>query len=220
MSLGGSIIIPDGVNVSFLKEFRKIIQRHIKRYKFVIVTGGGGLARKYISALQDRDHKVQSSAGIGATQANAKFVSCFFGQNPLTPIPLKMQEVERLVKKQDLVICGALGFKPGQTTDSTAAEIAAELKAEFINLTNVSGLYDKDPSKNKDAKFIPKVSWKGFHNLATKSAFKPGQHFVLDQNSSRIIMKGKVKTYILGKNLKNINEFLSGKKFKGTVIFG
>ena len=54
--------------------------------------------------------------------------------------------------------------------------------------------------------------------MATKKQFKPGQHFVLDQKAAGIIMKNKIKTYILGKNMKNLDLLLSGKKFKGTII--
>ena len=41
LSLGGSLIIPDDVNVKFLKQFKRVILRNRKKYKFVIVCGGG-----------------------------------------------------------------------------------------------------------------------------------------------------------------------------------
>ncbi|GAI46234.1 unnamed protein product, partial [marine sediment metagenome] len=41
-----------------------------------------------------------------------------------------------------------------------------------------------------------------------------------DQTASEIIMKNKIKTYILGKDLKQIENVLKGKKFRGTLIFG
>ena len=48
LSLGGSQIIPKDVNVKYLKKFKDIIKKHTKKYKFVIVCGGGSIARKYI----------------------------------------------------------------------------------------------------------------------------------------------------------------------------
>ena len=56
--------------------------------------------------------------------------------------------------------------------------------------------------------------------MANKNKFVPGQHFVLDQSTSKIIRKYKIKTYILGKELKQLDNLLSGKKFKGTIIAG
>ena len=34
ISLGGSLVVPDEVDVKFLKEFRKIIIKHLKDKKF------------------------------------------------------------------------------------------------------------------------------------------------------------------------------------------
>ncbi len=220
LSLGGSLIIPDKIDLKFLKEFRKIILKNAKKYKFIIVCGGGSIARKYISALQDKPCQTQSTAGIAATRTNAKFMSCFFSQDPFQKIPQEIKKIKKFIKKQDIVFCGALDFKPKQTTDSNAAEIAKYFKTFFINLTNVTGLYDKNPSKNKNAKFISKISWKEFDKMSKKIKFKPGQHFVLDQTSSGIILKNKITTYILGKNPKQLDNLLNNKKFKATTIQG
>ena len=53
MSLGGSIIIPDKVNLKILREFRRIILKNTNKYRFVIVCGGGKTARNYINALDN-----------------------------------------------------------------------------------------------------------------------------------------------------------------------
>ena len=54
--------------------------------------------------------------------------------------------------------------------------------------------------------------------MAHKQKFKPGQHFILDQTASGIIMKHKIITYLLGKNLRELENVLKNKKFKGTII--
>ncbi|MDP2628895.1 MAG: UMP kinase [Nanoarchaeota archaeon] len=220
ISLGGSMIIPDDVDVKFLRNFKKTIQENSKKYKFVIVSGGGSLARKYISALQGRSDKNKSSAGIAATRANAKFMSIFFEQNPDQQIPTKFKELEKLIKKNDLTFCGALGFKPKQTTDSTACEIAAKFKTIFINITNVKGLFDKNPKEFRDAKFIPEISRENFYKMINRFKYKPGQHLPLDQSSTRIIKENKIKAYIIGKNPKQLDNLLNSRKFVGTTIFG
>ena len=220
ISLGGSLIIPDRMNIRFLKEFKKIINKNSQKYKFIIICGGGSIARKYIAALRELkiNEKLQSLSGISATRMNARFMSYFFNINPGKGIPHKMKSLKKYLKKQDVVFCGALEYKPKQTSDSTAAEIAEYFKTDFINLTNVVGLYNKNPLEYKNARFIPKISWKDFDRMTNKSKFKPGQHFVLDQTASKIILKNEIKTYILGKNMKQLDNLLKGKKFKGTVI--
>lgn len=222
LSLGGSLIIPDEIDVSYLKKFREVIRRNSRKYKFIIVCGGGSVARKYIYALREIgiNEILQSMAGISATRTNARFMSYFFNQNPWKGIPQRMEEIHGYLKKQDIVFCGALEYKPNQTSDSTSAQIAGHFKTNFINLTNVSGLYDKNPKKFKNAKFIPEISWKEFDRLANKMKYKPGQHFVLDQTASKIIMKNKITTYIIGQNAKQLDNLLNGRKFKGTKISG
>ncbi|MBU4069393.1 MAG: UMP kinase [Nanoarchaeota archaeon] len=221
ISLGGSLIVPDKIDIKFLKEFKKIIQKNTKKYKFIIICGGGSVARKYIYGLRNLNinEKLQSFAGISATRMNARFMNYIFDINPEKGIPHKLKTLKKYIRKQDIVFCGALEYKPHQTSDSTAADIAQKFKSDFINLTNIAGLYDKNPLKHKNAKFIQEISWKEFDKMANKTKFKPGQHFVLDQTASKIILQNKIKTYILGKNLKNLDNLLNNKKFKGTSIF-
>ncbi|MEX0920656.1 MAG: UMP kinase [Candidatus Pacearchaeota archaeon] len=222
LSLGGSLIIPDKVDVNFLRKFKKTILKNSKKYKFIVACGGGSIARKYISALRKTGakEKLQSFSGISATRMNARFMSYFFGFDPEKGIPHKMKEIKKYLRKQDIVFCGALDYKPKQTSDSTSAQIAKKYKTIFINLTNVPGLYDKNPKKYKNAKFIPKISWKEFDKMANASKYEPGQHFVLDQTASKIILKHKIQTYILGQDMKQLETVLEGKKFKGTLIEG
>ena len=222
LSLGGSLIIPDEIDIKFIKEFKKIILQNIKKYKFIIVCGGGNIARKYISALKTSgiNEKLQNLSGISATRMNARFMNYFFNIDPEHGIPHTIKILKKYIKKQDVVFCGALEYKPNQTSDSTAAGIAKHFKTTFINLTNVWGLYNKNPHKHKNAKFISEISWKEFHKMANKNKYSPGQHFVLDQTASKIILKNKITTYILGKNLKQLDNLLNNKKFKGTIIQG
>lgn len=221
ISLGGSQIIPDDVNYEYLKEFKSVLLKHLRNYKFVVVCGGGSLARKYINAIKKSGGKdyLQSLSGINATRANARFVSYFFGFEPKKGIPHKISTLKKYLRERDIVICGALRYKPEQTSDSTSAIIAKSLNAKFVNLTNVKGLYEEDPSKNKNAKFIPGITWEDFDKIVSKIKFKPGQHFVLDQAASKIILKNKIETFIL-KDVKELDKILSGKDFVGTLIYG
>ena len=223
LSLGGSMIIPEsGINVNYLKEFKRVILKNSKKYKFIIVCGGGSVARHYISALKSvgESEDFQSYAGISATRMNARFMSYFFGRDQRFGIPSKMSDLKKYVKKYDIVFCGALEYKPHQTSDSTSAEIAKEFKSDFVNLTDVSGLHDKNPKKYKDAKLIPEITWKGIDEMIQKIKFKPGQHFVIDQTASKMIMKNKIVSYIIGKDLKQLDNLLNGRKFIGTRIDG
>lgn len=222
LSLGGSLIIPNQIDYAYLKKFKEIILKNSKKYKFVIVCGGGNIARKYIDALKkdNANELFQSFAGISATRTNARFVSYLFRLNPKQGIPHKIKEVKEYLKKQDIVICGALEYHPNRTSDSTAADLAKEFKGIFVNLTNIKGIYNKNPLEHKDAKFIKEISWNNFNKLANKRKFKPGQHFVLDQHASKIIKDNKIITYILGGDTKQLENVINHKSFIGSVIRG
>jgi len=222
ISLGGSLIVPEKIDFNFLDLFKKTLRRFYKDYKFVIVCGGGTIARKYINALnyEHKSEKELSIAGIRATRMNAMFMMQFFGKEANDTLPLNMEEVRSNLHKNKLVICGALRYAEKSTSDGTAAKLANFLGTEFINMTNITGLYTKNPLTHDDAKFIPHETWKRFEKRANKMKHKAGQHFVLDQSASTLIRKHKIKTYIIGKDLKNLENILKNKKFVGTTICG
>jgi len=222
LSLGGSMIIPKDINIKFLQEFKKVLLRNTKKFKFVVVCGGGSTARKYISGLEKQDLSkkafFQGLLGIATTRLNARFMTYFFNEDANKGIPHDMKEVKNLLAKYDVVFCGALRYAKNETSDGTSAKLARFFKTEFINITNIKGLYDKNPLTNKNAKFIPKITWENFYKMATKKKFKPGQHFVLDQSAAKIIKKYKIPTYIVGQEAKQIENIILGKEFVGSKI--
>jgi len=220
ISLGGSRIVPDDVDDKFLKDFKKLILAH-KDHRFVVVTGGGTTARKYIKALEEMEEgsKKKSATGIAITRFHASFLMRVFGEPANEELPFSIKKVESLLAKNQVVFCGALRQNFRQTTDGTAAQIASKMGCPFINLTNVRGLYNADPKKNKSAKLISNISWKDFNKIVSKIKFKDGQHFVLDQVAARLIMRRKIKTYIVG-TLNDIKKIINDQKFNGTLIEG
>ena len=92
----------------------------------------------------------------------------FFNEDANKGIPHNMEEVKKLLRKNSIVFCGALRYKKNETSDGTAAKLARFFNTDFINLTNVQGLYDKNPKKFRSAKFIPEISHKEFYKIAKK----------------------------------------------------
>ena len=139
LSLGGSLIIPNEIDIVFLRKFREVIRKNTNKCKFVIVCGGGSIARKYISALREdgKSEYLQNLAGISVTRLNARFMSYFFSQDPEEGIAHDMKNVSNLLRKHDVIFCGALRYAPNQTSDATACRLAAFLETAFaISLVN------------------------------------------------------------------------------------
>ncbi|MFH1637101.1 MAG: UMP kinase [Candidatus Woesearchaeota archaeon] len=216
ISLGGSIIVPEGIDAEFLKAFKEAILNLSKDHKIVVCTGGGHTAREYISVLKEEEvsEDIQDWMGIEITRINARLVASLLEANEM--IPRSEEEVAALLEQYDIVLVG--GLRPGQTSDGATAMIAMHLKAKkMVNITNVDGLYDKDPRKHDDAKFIAKISHEDFLEMIKKIGQKPGQHFVLDKVAAEITAEEGIEVAIL-KGVDNLKKYLKGEKFTGTVI--
>ncbi len=220
MSLGGSLIVPSNIDYNFLKNFKTKLLK-LKDFKFVVVAGGGSIAREYIKVLEKEgvNEKKLCLMGVGITRLNARLLANFFKESACPNLPSSMQELKNMFNKNRIIFTGGLSFEPENTSDGTAASIAKELKTDFVNMTNVNGLYNKDPRKFNDARLIKRISFEEFCNKIKKLKYHPGQHFVLDQHASEVIRKNKIKTVIIGKGLKNFESLIKGKKFIGTVIY-
>ncbi len=223
ISLGGSLIIPNKIDVIFLEKFRKILIQNKRKYKFIVVCGGGKTARDYIKGLENQSIRqknfLQGFLGICTTRLNARFLTYFFGKEANQGTPKNMKQIKNLLRYHNFIFCGALRYAKNETSDGTSAKLAHYFNTIFINLTNIPGLYDKNPKKFRNAKFIPEISYKDFLKKAKEIKFKPGQHFVLDQKAARIIKKYNIPTHILGPDLKNLNNLLNHKHYIGTRIF-
>lgn len=221
ISLGGSLIVPDKINFYFLESLKKELRKNYHKYKFVVVCGGGTIARKYISILKEehKSSKELALAGIRATRMNARLMMQFFGKEANDNLPKDMEDVKDYLAKNSVVFCGALRFTPNSTSDGTAAKLAHFFKSPFINMTNVRGLFSDNPKTNPKAKFIPYETWKQFEKRALGLSFHAGQHFVLDQEAAVMIREHRIPTYIIQQPI-NITKILKGKRFVGTRIEG
>ena len=126
VSLGGSLIVPEKMDIKFLKEFKRVIYKNKSKYKFIIICGGGTTARKYISALLrlKLNEKFQDFAGISATRMNARFMSYIFNFSLDTGIPHTMKDLEKRIKKQDVQMEARL-FRSGAYPTQREAQMEA-----------------------------------------------------------------------------------------------
>ena len=224
ISLGGSIVAPDKIDVNFLKDFKKLILRQVKLgKKFIIIIGGGKICRDYQNAAQKicRISKCKLSTeqldwiGIYATHLNASLVREIFGDKANKEI---VKDLENLPKFKKPIIIGA-GTKPGWSTDYDAVFLAEKYKAKTVaNLSNINYVYNKDPKKFKDAKPLKNIFWPDFLKIIGKK-WEAGMNAPFDPIASRLAKKIKLKAVFLkGTNLKNFEKFLKGEKFQGTTI--
>jgi uridylate kinase len=220
ISLGGSLVVSDKINIKFLKLFKNIINEKVKENKkFVIIVGGGKIARDYqnaAKALTKVSNEDLDWLGIYTTRINAYLLLTIFREDSYYRI---IENPKEKVKFKEKILIAA-GWKPGFSTDYDAVLLAKTYGSEtIINLTNIDYVYDKDPNKFKDAKPFKEISWKDYLKLIDQK-WTPGMSAPFDPIASKLAQKFKFKVIILnGRKLKNLENYLANKTFKGTIIY-
>lgn len=219
LSLGGSLIYPKEIDVAYLKEFRTLILAAVKKGKrFGIVTGGGFIAREYIKKANEVMplQPIQNDIiGIAGTRANGQLLRELFGTLAYEEVII---DYSKKINTALPIVIGA-GWLPECSTDKDAVLMAKMFDTKtVINMTNVDYVYDKDPREFSDAKPIKKTTWKEFKAIIG-GKWKAGMNLPFDPVAAALAEKEKMKVIVLnGKNLKNLENYLAGKEFVGTVL--
>lgn len=224
ISVGGSLVAPEsGVNTSFLKKLNIFIRNQLATYpnrQFFLVLGGGVIARHYRDAGREIvGHELSRDdldyLGIHATKLNAHLVRTIF-RDIAHPYIIKHYEIIRKVEEPVVV---AAGWKPGWSTDYCALLLCDDYNVKsVVNLSNIKQVFDKDPKKYEDAHPIEKISWPEFRKIVGDE-WTPGLNMPFDPIAAKKAEELGVKVAVLhGEDFDNLEQYLSGKEFIGTVI--
>lgn len=219
ISLGGSLVVPEEIDIPFLKKFRSLILSRVKKgSRFIIIVGGGKTCRKYQKAAKEVAKLAPEDLdwiGIHSTRLNAHLLRTIF-REVAHPVIIKDPN-EKIQARKPVII--AAGWKPGRSTDYDAVLLARNFKSQTIlNLSDIDYVYDKDPDLDKNAKPFEKISWKDFRRLVGNK-WDPGLNKPFDPVASREAQKlGLVVMMMNGRDFSNLEKFLDGKKFRGTII--
>lgn len=219
--VGGSVLAPNGPDGKFAKKLAEVLRRLKEEgHEISLVVGGGGPARMYIE--EGRRLLLPSTKldelGIQITRMNARFLALVVGeiceQKPIETV----EEATIVLASGKIPIMG--GTTPGQTTDAVAATLASSVGSELlIFISNVDGIYDKDPKLFPDAQKIKVMKTADLVNLFGKIKFSPGMNVVIDPVAAKLIHLHRLKCVVLGKEeIERLPDILAGKPHSGTVI--
>ncbi len=230
IALGGSIIVPEltnegGIDVSYLRRFRRFIFNETKKGKrFIIVAGGGKTCRVYQKSVS-RIVRVPSEdldwIGIHSSRLNAHLLRTVFrdiahpaviDHNP------SQKEVRSLIRTRNSVFM-ASGWSPGWSTDYIAARLTYIFDAKkAIIAGDTPFVYEEDPKKNGDAEKLFDLNWKNYRRMIP-SKWSPGLSLPVDPIAARFGEKeGLIMNILDGRDLKNFRRSINDKKFIGTMI--
>lgn len=210
VKIGGSLSIDeDGPRLEYFKKLVPVIKKLNKEHQLILSIGGGKFIRKYYSSIEKLglSHDEMEWIAIELLRVNVRFLSFLVDKTPIYTL-------EELDESSSGVIGG---IKPGRSTDANAAYAASVIKADyFIKLTDVDGIYDKDPKKHHAAKKMDFIPFKDVIKYTQQG--KPGSYGVLDKLAVETIVENKIKTIIMnGSEPENIFKAVKGEHI-GTLI--
>ena len=195
-----------------LNDIGKLVQDLISlNVRVGIVTGAGNIFRGRIAheagiKVVDGDYM-----GMVGTVINCKAISSIldklgiknvlYSALAVEDVAIKFDEQDAINKLNDgyvLIFAGGLG-RPGITTDSTAAKRAIQINADAIlaGKNGVDGVYDKDPNKFNDAKFLKSLTYQQVLDMDLK---------VMDIGAIGILKQSEVETRVF--SMEDINNFI------------
>jgi uridylate kinase len=229
LSLGGSIVAPEGPDPAFLAQFMSLVREHLavsEERRLILVVGGGGPARSWQRAYRDvvsmRDAlgsvgspDAQDWIGIMATRLNAQLVKALLGE--LCPQDVVTDPTSLSLFMGRVLV--AAGWKPGFSTDFDAVMLAERFGAKrVLNLSNIAKVYTDDPRTNPAATPIDTISWADFRAIVGEE-WSPGKNTPFDPVASRKASELALEVICAaGRDLDNLRGILEGKSFVGTTI--
>jgi uridylate kinase len=220
ISIGGSILsTKEGYNIEFAQRFARLLSSY-KDYKFVIVTGGGYLARDYIrltKTLVD-DAYLLDEIGTTVTKLNAMMLKNVFKKGEVYPsIPTTLDEVKAAHSISKIVVLG--GLMEGITTDTdTVLACEAVGAASMLNVSKEAFVYDRDP-KEPGAKKLLNLTYEQMLSIASKYDTRgPGTNFIFDVIATGLARRSGMKVIFTDSDTEHIKQAIEGKKHYGSLM--
>jgi len=223
ISLGGSIVAPEGADGKFLRDFTDLVRGLLdedKERRFIFVVGGGGPARIWQNAYREvcKDAVSDEEAdwiGIMATRLNAQLVKAVMSEWCSQDVVTDPTIAEPISGR----VLIAAGWKPGFSSDNDAVLLAGRFNAKtVINLSNIEKVYTSDPKKDPHARPLDRISWDNFRAMVGDT-WVPGTNVPFDPVASRHAQKLGLKVICAaGRNLENLRKIIRGEDFTGTTI--
>jgi uridylate kinase len=218
IKLSGRVFGDDAA--SELKKYAAMISEISERVQPVVVAGGGKIARHYISVARGfgSDEASLDIMGIEVSRLNARLLISALGDQAYPGVPEDLEQVSKAAASGKVIVTG--GLHPGQSTNATAALIAEKVKASrFLNATDVDGIYESDPNKNKNAKLFKEITVKKCLEILGSENSAAGAYDLMDIVALKVIERSKINTVVLKSDVAIIKNAIAGKLTGTRIVF-
>ncbi len=219
LSVGGSVFFNEKLRAPEIAKFCETINELKKEgFQFVIVVGGGRICRVYQAGIKalGGNNADMDAMGLAVTHANSLFFILAI-ENAWKELVVDPNVAKNILSLGKTPVCiGAVG---AQTSDSVAAILAESMGVDFINLSNVDGIYSADPAKEPNARMYVELTHTKMLSLLKAQSSKPGAHIFVDPHAANILWRSKVKSFFInGNDLENFKNLVRGSNFRGTTV--
>lgn len=209
IKIGGSLLFKRGgqLNLKRYKEYAEVIRKIVDQdNKLVIVIGGGTFARSLVNVCKKlgSNREAFDRLGIAATWINAQVMITALGEIAYHHPIMKIEGLSNWWEKKKVLVVG--GLQPGQSTNAVAASIA-ELKAGtiLVNVTNVDGVFDRNPKLHTRAKLLHEVTVSELRKIIAPLSAEPGTYPLFDKRALDIVERAGIEVWFVnGKDPNNI----------------
>ena len=227
IKFGGSLLFSEGGTINYEKitEFCDLIKNDRNYDSIIIVCGGGKIARRYIEAVREftGNEILCDMIGIDISRINSRLIVANMKEFAYPQVPESFKELSTAIITSKVAVMG--GLQPGQSTTSVAIQVAEFLKAErLIILTDVDGIYDKDPNVFDDAKLLRELNYDSLQKIILEisgdNQAAAGEYRIFDAVSLQILKRSNVVVSVIsGSNLDQFKKLWNDEKANvGTTI--
>jgi uridylate kinase len=187
-----------------------------------MVTGGGAIARKYITVARELggSEAFCDQLGIYVSRLNARLLIAALGHVAYPEVPSTIEELRRYFAHGRIVAMG--GLQPGQSTNAVAAVVAETIHAQLlVNLTDVEGVYSGDPKSDSSARKLDTVTPNQLSQILSRQPLGAGQYELMDDVAIRVVERSRLPVVIAdGRDVKNLERAMAGKKVGTRIVHG
>jgi len=191
-----------------------------KGIRIGIVCGGGNFLRGRDAKEMDRvraDYTGMLATVMNSIVLKDALIKCgceVYNQSGLEMSIIDNVDSDKAIEALDdnkIVVFGGGTGKPYFSTDTGAALRAKDIKADMIiKLTNVDGVYDKDPNKYMNARKYEKIT---FDEVITEELQ------VMDLSAMEICRDNNINIVVMNiDDVEGLNNLFEGKKV-GTLVY-